>query len=164
MLSLEFLTTRQLINTGLFVGDMCLVAILVIVLVPEMRRKGWFKHYYNKLAFWLAVHFLGLATIRFWSAVLLWTADWGRDAIRLENVYPLTIIGSIISFIGALGVLNVLAPETWRKRAAPWRTVVWLTIIGMVLTYLVFNVNVTETKEQERQRLSDEIHELLDTE
>lgn len=155
-----WLTARELINTGLLIGDLCVVFVLLRMLSQEWKTAGWFRHAYNQAALALLIHFGGMSLTRAWAAMLLWQVERGGDIIAIENTYPISMFGAGLSFIGVLMVVKVFSPANWRSGRA-WMIVLVLTGILTALTYATFNIT-DATREAERERISKEIMEVLE--
>lgn len=132
-----WLGTRETVNLGLLFGDICLLFIIGRMLWREAKEPGWMNSIYNQAAAAIFTYFLGMTIVRFWGAVLLYYLRRGYDVFTLENTYPISLIGTGVSFLGTLFIIQTFSPDDSRNRY--WKWVLLLTgIMTVTFTYLSF--------------------------
>lgn len=113
---LSHILARQVINNTLFILDVVLAVFLVLYIIKEGRKRGWAEAYERlgvQAAMAVLVLQIGHIVLRGWSAVLLWYYANGRDALQIENKYPVALVGAILCVIGMLCCIRIFSRERW---------------------------------------------------
>lgn len=130
---MSYMLARQIINNGLFVLDIVLMAVIVHHLVREYCALG-LRRAYNRLgnqaAFAVLVLMVGHIVIRGWAAALLWHYDRGVNPLEIEERYPVGLAGAALALVGMVCCVRIFSPYRWRN-------VIWPGSILLAAAFIV---------------------------
>lgn len=127
------LIIRQIVNNALLVLDLALIGFIVRHLISEVHTTGLKRTYArlgNQAALAILIHIVGLTMIRAWSALLLYYQGQGVDAWKIEQLYPIGIVGASIALIGMGCCIRIFSREEWGN----WG---WIGSVGAAAVFVI---------------------------
>lgn len=107
---------REIIAETLLVFDVAMVCFIGSHLWREYRTLGFVRarsRLGNQAAVAFGVHIIGLAVIRWWSAIQYWLDRHGLSSRWLESHSQIALGGLVISVIGMACCIRIFSPARW---------------------------------------------------